>query len=153
MAWSLLIGCCRWLRRTEHQPPVLPHQLWQLGDIRRDPLRARVTAHCSAAGLNPNLARGVPGHTIHDPRSGRTSAMVRRHSSCGRRDEGEGRIRITRRGRIEGSRIDRQLAEKTLHAKTKIRLTLALSCTMKQAGCFPRRTKAAASVTFPKLTT
>jgi hypothetical protein len=53
------------------------------------------TAHCSAADLHPNLARGVPGHTIHNPRSDRTRAMVRRHSSYGRRDEGKGRIRIT----------------------------------------------------------
>jgi hypothetical protein len=86
--------------------------------------RARVTAHCSAADLNPNLACGVPGHTIHPPRSDRARAMVRRHSSRERRDEGEGRIRITRRGRIAGSRNDKRLAEKALHAK-KLKPSLA----------------------------
>jgi len=50
--------------------------------------------------------------------------MVRRHSSCGRRDEGKGRIRITGKGRIAGSQNDRQVAEKALHAKTKFKLTL-----------------------------
>jgi hypothetical protein len=69
------------------------------------------------------LPRGVPGHTIHPPRSDRASAMVRRHLSCGCRDEGEGRNRITRRGRTAGSRLDRQLAEKALYAKTKFKLT------------------------------
>jgi hypothetical protein len=53
--------------------------------------------------------------------------VVCRHSSYGRRDEGEGRHRITRGGRIASSRHDKQLAENALHAKTKIRLTLALS--------------------------
>ena len=85
------------------------------------------TAHCSASDLGPNLPCGVPGDKIHDPRSDRARAMVRRHSSCGRRDEGEGRHRITRGGRIASSRHDKQLAETALHAKTKIRLTLALS--------------------------
>jgi uncharacterized protein with GYD domain len=46
--------------------------------------------------------------------------MVRRHSSRERRDEGEGRIWITRSGRIPGSRPDKRLAETALHAKTKI---------------------------------
>jgi hypothetical protein len=53
--------------------------------------------------------------------------MARRNSSYGRRDEGEGRIRIARGSRIASSRHDKQLAETALHAKTKIRLTLALS--------------------------
>jgi hypothetical protein len=69
------------------------------------------------------LPRGVPGHTIHPPRSDRARAMVRRHLSCGRRDEGEGRNRITRKGRTAGSRHDKPLADKALHAKTKIKLT------------------------------
>ena len=50
--------------------------------------------------------------------------MVRRSLSYGRRDEGEGRIRITRRGRIAGSRHDKRLAEKAFYAKTKFKLTL-----------------------------
>ena len=78
------------------------------------------------------LPRGVPGRAIHPPRSHRARAMVRRYLSCGRRDEGEGRIRITRRGRIAGSQNDRQVAEKALHAKTKIKLT----------PTFPRPTRA-----------
>ena len=49
--------------------------------------------------------------------------MVRRHLSYGHRDEGVGRIRITRRGRIAGLRYDKRLAEKALHAKTKFKLT------------------------------
>jgi hypothetical protein len=49
--------------------------------------------------------------------------VVRRNSSCGRRDEGKGRNRITRRGRIAGSRHDKPLAEKAPHAKTKFKLT------------------------------
>jgi hypothetical protein len=53
------------------------------------------TAHCSASDLGPNLPRGVPGDKIHDPRSDRARAVVRRHSSYGRRDEGKGRVRIT----------------------------------------------------------
>jgi len=51
--------------------------------------------------------------------------MARRYLSCGRRDEGKGRIRITGRGRIAGSQNDRQVAEKALHAKSKIKLTPA----------------------------
>ena len=50
--------------------------------------------------------------------------MVRHHLSCGRRDEGEGRNRITRKGRIAGSRHDKLLAEKALYAKTQFKLTL-----------------------------
>jgi hypothetical protein len=38
---------------------------------------------------------GLPGHTIHSPRSHRARAMVRRYLSCGGRDEGDGRIWIT----------------------------------------------------------
>jgi hypothetical protein len=61
--------------------------------------------------------------------------MVRRYLSCGRRGEGKGRIRITRRGKIAGSRPDKRLAEKALYAKSKIKLTLT----------FLRRTTAAGS--------
>ena len=62
---------------------------------------------------------------IHDPRSDRARAVVRRHSSYGHRDEGEGRHRITRKGRIAGSRNDKRLAEKALHAKFKLTPTRA----------------------------
>ena len=48
--------------------------------------------------------------------------MVRRYLSRGRRNKEEGRNRITRRGRIPGSRPDRRLAEKALYAKTKFKL-------------------------------
>jgi len=85
------------------------------------------TAHCSASDLGPNLPRGIPGDKIHDPRSDRARAVVRRHSSYGRWGEGEGRQRTTRESRIASARHDKQLAENALHAKTKIRLTLALS--------------------------
>jgi hypothetical protein len=71
--------------------------------------------------------RGVPGHTIHHPRSNRARAMVSGYIHPAGVEMKGGCIRITRRGRIAGSRVDRQLAEKALHAKTKIRLTLALS--------------------------
>jgi hypothetical protein len=37
--------------------------------------------------------------------------------------KGKGRIRITRRGRIAGSRLDKRLAENAPHAKTKFKLT------------------------------
>jgi hypothetical protein len=70
----------------------------QLRQVSRNPPRliARpATAHCSASDLGPNLARGVQGHTIHHPRSDPARSMVCRHSSCGRRDEREGRHRIT----------------------------------------------------------
>jgi len=60
--------------------------------------------------------------------------MVRRYLSYGYRDEGLGRIRITRRGRIAGSRLDKRLAEKALHAKTKIKLTPAVSSTDQGGG-------------------
>ena len=49
--------------------------------------------------------------------------MVRRHSSYGRRDEGEDRHRVARGGGIAGSRPDKRLAETALHAKSKIKLT------------------------------
>jgi hypothetical protein len=68
--------------------------------------------------------------------------MVRRHSSRERRDEGEGCYRITRGGRIAGSRSDKRLAEKTLRAKTKIELT----------PTFPQRTRAARSGVGPNKT-
>jgi hypothetical protein len=55
--------------------------------------------------------------------SRRASAVVHCYLSCGRRDEGKGRIRITRRGRIAGSRLDKRLAENAPHAKTKFKLT------------------------------
>jgi hypothetical protein len=100
----------------------------KLGDICRDPPRlVTSTAHCSASDLGPNLSCGVPGDKIHDPCSDRARAVVRRHSSYGRRDEGEGRHRTTRKGRIAGSHHDKRLAEKALRAKTKIKLTLAPS--------------------------
>ena len=79
-------------------------------------------APCSASDLRPNLPRGVPGDKIHDPHSDRARPVVCRHSSYGRRDEGEGRHRITRGSRIASSRVDRQLAEKALHAKAKFKL-------------------------------
>ena len=101
--------------------------------IRRASSRA---APCSASDLRPKLARGVQRHTIHPPRSNPARAMVRRYLSCGCRDEGEGRIRITQRCRIDGARPDKRLAEKAaLYAKIKIKLTLM----------FLRRTKAAGS--------
>jgi hypothetical protein len=53
--------------------------------------------------------------------------MVRRYSPRGRRDEREGSHRITERRRIAGSHLDKPLAEKALHARTKIKLTPALS--------------------------
>ena len=80
-------------------------------------------APCSASDLRPNLPRGVPGDKIYDPHSDRARPVVCRHSSYGRRDEGEGRHRITRGSRIASSRVDRQLAEKALHAKAKFKLT------------------------------
>jgi hypothetical protein len=53
--------------------------------------------------------------------------MVRCYSPRGRRDEREGSHRITERRRIAGSHLDKPLAEKALHARTKIKLTPALS--------------------------
>jgi hypothetical protein len=83
--------------------------------------QARVTAHCSAADLNPNLARGVPGHTIH-ARIEREQWYVAIYPAgvemkgtvvLGSREEAE----------LQGSRHDKRLAEKALQATTKIRLT------------------------------
>jgi hypothetical protein len=51
--------------------------------------------------------------------------MVRRHSSRKRRDERESGHRITQRCRIDGSRHDKQLAEKAFYAKAKIKLTVS----------------------------
>jgi hypothetical protein len=70
---------------------------------------------------------GVPGHTIHRPRGNRARPMVRRHLSCGRRDEGESHHRITQGGRIGGSRHDKKLAEKALSRKIKVKLTPVVS--------------------------
>jgi hypothetical protein len=81
-------------------------------------------ADCSASDLRPNLG-GVQRHTIHRPRSDRARAMVRRHSSCGRRNGREAGHRITQRRRIAGSRHDKRLAEKGLHAKARIKLTVS----------------------------
>ena len=85
------------------------------------------TAHCSASDLGPNLPRGAQGHTIHHPHSDRARAVVRRHPSCRPRNERKDRHRIARGSRIASSHHDKQLAETAIHAKTKIRLTLALS--------------------------
>jgi hypothetical protein len=49
--------------------------------------------------------------------------VARRYLSRRRRDEGERRNRITRGGRIAGSRPDKRLAEKAPDAKSKIKLT------------------------------
>jgi hypothetical protein len=92
--------------------------LAMLAAIRRAARRAPCLAQLLICVQAPR--RGVQGHTIHRPRSDRARAMVRRYLSCGRREEGEGRIRITRRGRIAGSRNDKRLAEKAPHAKSKI---------------------------------
>jgi hypothetical protein len=66
---------------------------------------------------------GVPGDTIHHPRSDRARSMVRRHSPYRPRNERERGHRITQRRRIAGSHLDRPLAEKTLQAKSKIKPT------------------------------
>ena len=106
------------------------------GPSRRDPPAPRLA---QPSDLRPNLTRGVQRHTIHPPRSDRARAMVRRYLSCGRRDEGKGRIRITRRGRIAGSRPDKRLAEKALHAKTKFKLTHRRQPSLRCGPCTPAR--------------
>jgi hypothetical protein len=99
------------------------------------PRRASAAAHCSAAALDPNFTaveyRGI--RYIVRARIEREQWYVAIHP--GSVEMTGGRIRITRRGRIAGSRVDRQVAEKTLHAKSKIKLT----------PTFLRRTRAAGS--------
>jgi len=97
----------------------LPYQLRRPCDVRSNAPRlvARALRIVQPLIWVQTLPRGVPGLT-HSPRSHRASAMVRRYLSCRRRNKGEDRNRITRRGRIPGSQNDRQVAEKALHAKT-----------------------------------
>ena len=111
-----------------------------LAAIRRAPCLAQLLICVQAP------RRGVQGHTIHRPRSDRARAMVRRHSSRERRDEGEGRIRITRRGRIAGSRNDKRLAEKALHTKVKFKLTVSPHTGSFRRGLINARTTTAAPI-------
>ena len=67
---------------------------------------------CSASDLCPS--RGVQKHTIHAPRSDRTSAMVHRHSSWGRRNKGEDRNWITQEAEFQVRKmIDRWLKKRS----------------------------------------
>jgi hypothetical protein len=60
--------------------------------------------------------------------------MVRRRLSCGRGDEGKDRRRIAQGRRIARSRHDKELAEKALRRKIKVKLTQSHSLSKVNPG-------------------